>query len=223
MGIFRKLFGANDGIDIMRVDIYMDYRSRLSFGNSMVEWTPLNHYHPDLRLSLVVLHYARILCVHSETRSELYNLINDISKQNVLDKGQSGFQFPDWNIDPGMGVPEQKIWPWDIYSTKVMLQNPKIYSATLRAIPETDVQRHFQIHLKMAFGLERILAPSSVLILITSFLENADNELNYELALWLWQINEFYRTPNSIRRGSESKALIVAENAIRSGNLNFPQ
>ena len=74
----------------------------------------------------------------------------------------------------------------------------------------------------MALGKERILAPASPLIAIRSYAESTDQEGHYELAVLLWQINEFYGSPVSIRMGSESKALAAATAAIRSGNLRIP-
>ena len=81
---------------------------------------------------------------------------------------------------------------------------------------------YFGINLEMAFGLERILAPSSPLIAISSFSQTTDQEGRYELALFLWQINVYYRSPDQISIGQEHLALAAATNAIRSGKLRVP-
>lgn len=75
----------------------------------------------------------------------------------------------------------------------------------------------------MAFGQERILVPASPLIAITSYAESTDQQGHHELAVLLWQVNEFYGSPDRVRIGSESKALAAATTAIRSADLRVPK
>lgn len=218
MGFLSKLLGVPAPTDVMRADLFMEYHPLTSTGEAAVEWVPLGSDDPNLRPFLVALLYARSLVNHAETRTKLFELIDMISKQNVRDEGDTGFVFPEWMLHAGFGAPDQRIWPWVLVDSPRALNKPKVYNATLQAFPES---RHFGINLKMAFGQERILAPASPLIAITSYAESTDQEGRYELAVLLWQINEFYGSPDRIRIGSESKALAAATMAIRSGDLRI--
>lgn len=219
MGFLNKLFGSSAPIDVMRVDLFMEYHPLTSMGTAAVEWASLESNDPNMRPFLVALLYARILAAHAETRKKLFELVDAISKQNVRDEGQTGFLFPEWLLHIGFGAPEQRIWPWVLADIPRDLGEPKVYKATLKAFPETN---HFAIDLKMAIGQERILAPASALIATTSYAGSTDQEGRYELAVLLWQINEYYGSPDRVRIGSESKALAAATSAIRSGDLRMP-
>jgi len=220
MGFISRLLHGLTPIDVMRADLFMEYHPLTSTGEAAVKWVFLESDDPNLRPFLVALIYARILAAHVETREELFKLVDVISRQNVRDEGHTGFLFPEWILPVGLGAPDQRIWPWVIVESPHALRKPKIYNATLKAFPRS---KSFGIKLEMAFGQEKILAPASVLIAITSYAESTDQEGHYELAVLLWQINEFYGSPDRIRIGSESKALAAAANAIRSGNLLMPR
>ena len=222
MGFLKKLFSSSAPIDVMRADLFMEYRPLTNTGAAAVEWVSLGSNDPNLRPFLAALLYARILVAHVETRTKLFQVVDVISKQNVRDEGHTGFVFPDWMLPVGFGVPEQKIWPWVLYDSPRTLSKPKVYHATLQAFPKPATRGHFGINLKMAWGQERILAPASPLIAITSYAESTDQEGRYELAVLLWQINEFYASPDDVRIGSESKALAAATAKIRSGDLRVP-
>jgi hypothetical protein len=221
MGFFKKLLGASAPIDVMRADLFMEYQPLASTGAAVVQWVALASNDPHLRPFLAALLYARILVAHAETRTKLFQVVDAISKQNVRDEGDSGFTFPDWTLPVGFGAPHQRIWPWVLDDDPSTLCEPKVYRATLQAFPRRAA-RHFGINLKMAWGQERILAPASPLIAITSYAESTDQEGRYELAILLWQINEFYGSPDGVRMGSESNALASATSAIRSGDLRAP-
>ncbi len=85
-----------------------------------------------------------------------------------------------------------------------------MYIATLQAYQPKEGRGYFGIHLKMAFGLERVLAPASALLAIDSYLKSTDREGCYELAVLLWQVNEFYGAPDNVRLGQEQAALAAA-------------
>ena len=223
MGFLGKLLGVPEPIDVMRADLFMEYHPLTSSGTAAVEWVSLGSNDTNLRPFLVALLYARILAVHAETRTKLFKMIDVLSKQNVRDQGHTGFQFPDWTLSVGFGVPEQRIWPWNLCDNPGDLNEPKVYRATLQAFPGPATSEHFEIHLKMALGQTRVLAPASPLITITSYAKSTDQEGRYELAVLLWQVNEFYGSPDGVRLGSESKALAAATTAIRSGNIRIPQ
>lgn len=224
MGFLKKLFGkkvsgSSPLIDVMRSDLFMEYHPLTSTGTAAVEWVSIGSNDPNLRPFLVALLYARILSAHAETRTRLFELVDVISKQNVRDEGQTGFLFPEWMLQIGFGAPEQRIWPWVLVDSPRALSKPKVYKATLQACPVT---KNFGINLEMAFGQERILAPASALIAITSYAESTDQEGRYELAILLWQINEYYGSPDRVGIGSDFKALAAAKAAMRSGNLRKP-
>lgn len=220
MGFLSKLLRGRAPIDVMRADLFMEYHPLTSTGEAAVQWVSLGSDDPNLRPFLVALLYARILVAHGETRAKLFELVDGISKQNVRDEGQTGFLFPEWMLPVGFGAPEQRIWPWVLVDSPRALSEPKVYNATLQGFPES---RDFGINLKMAFGQERILAPASSLIAITSYAESTNQEGCYELAVLLWQVNEFYGSPDRVPIGSESKALAAATIAIRSGDLRVPK
>lgn len=215
MPFLSKLFKY---VDVMRLDISMSYYSLTGTGSAAVRWIPISDDSPNLRLFLVCLLYSRVLTIIDETRSKLFWLIDELSKSNVHDQGQTGFPFPEWALQIGHGAPPQHIWPWGIYDNPDELIKPKVY----RAILQTSPKGYFDIYLKMAVGLDRLLAPSAALIAIHSYYLMVDQKGCRKLAVYLWQINEFYQKPENIRIGKESLALYTAMNAIRSGNLNIP-
>ncbi len=215
MPFLGKLFRY---VDVMGLDISMSYYSLTGTGSAAVQWIPLSDETINLRPILICLLYARVLTITVETRAKLFWLIDELGKSNVRDQGQTGFPFPEWALEIGHGAPPQHIWPWGIYDNPNDLIKPKVYRATL----ETWRKGYFDIHLKMAFGLDRVLTPSAALIAIHSYCLTVDQKGCYELALCLWQINEFYQKPENIRIGKESLALNTAMNVIRSGNLNIP-
>jgi len=227
VGFLSKLLPGPAPINAMRADIFMEYHLLPGCGRAAMEWKALASSDAILRPMLVALLYARILYAHTETRAQLFELVDVLSKQNVRDEGHTGFVFPGWPLPAGLGLQTQRIWPWELCDDPSTLSKPKVYRATLQALPGSAIpgqatSGHFGIHLKMALGLERILAPASALIAITSYAASTDQEGRYELALFLWQVNEFYGSPGNVRIGSEPKALAAATAAIKSGNLPFP-
>ena len=215
MPLLSKLFKYTD---IVRLDISMSYYSPTGTGSASVQWIPLSDDSPDLRAVLICLLYARVLTIIDETRSKLFWIIDELSKANVRDQGQTRFSFPEWSLDIGHSAPPQHIWPWRIYDSPDGMTKPKVYRATLQTSPKG----YFDIYLKMAVGLDRVLAPSAALIAIHSYCLKVDQQGCHELALCLWQINEFYQKPENVRLGKESLALNTAMNVIRSGNLSIP-
>jgi hypothetical protein len=225
MGILNKLFAYKNLVDIMRLVIYMSFSPVLGGGrgSACIEWVPLTYDEPKLRGFLLSLLYARILTIHKETRSQLFWLIDELSKSNVRDEGQTGFNFNEWTIGV-RGVSSnlscQYIWPWVLVENPNLLNKPKVYKARMQtAINE---QYSYFLNLKMDLGQERILTPSSFLISMNAFCQKIGRQDCYELAVFLWQINEYYKSPEKISIGHESMALKSAIIAVKKGNLVAP-
>jgi hypothetical protein len=218
MGLFSRCPKSPMSLDVMRLDIFMEYQPQGEKGMASGKWVPLASDDVRLRPILIELLYARILSIHAETRSQLFWTIDELSKQNVRDEGFTGFNFKEWKLSPGLGIPPQTIWPWDISDNPDQLIDPKVYRATLKA-PRPHV---WDIHLEMAWGLERILTPASLLIAVHSYSKSIDQESRYELAMFLWQINEFYKSPEQIKPFREAIALKTAMDSIRAGGLKCP-
>ena len=207
-------------MDVLRAEIIMDFNPLTGRGAALTRWTPIVADDVSLRPLLIALLYARILAVHKESRTHLFSTIGALSKQNVRDEGATGFTFPDWTLS--LGFPPQHIWPWDLSRDITSFAEPKVYVATLQSIRPDRAKGYFGIHLKMTSGLEWVLAPAAVLIAIHSHFQSRDQGGCYELALLLWQINEFYGTPEQVRLGQEEDALAAALAATQSGNLRAP-
>jgi hypothetical protein len=224
VGLLRKLFGTREPsvTDVMRMDILMEYRPLEGSGRAAVQWEAIASDDLRLRPWLIALLYGRILAIHEETRDQLFRTIDEISRRNVRDEGQTGFEFPRWTLNVPDNAPSQQIWPWQLHGSSTTLSNPKVYRATLKAVQDPRAGNYFALHLDMTFGLERVLAPSSALIAIASYADGTDNEGRYELAVVLWQINSFYGEPGAVQVGTEHIALAAATAAMRAGNLRVP-
>lgn len=222
MGLFQKLFGGSPRLDALRLDILMDYSIRFGQGTAALRWTAPVPDSTPIQEILVALLYGRILCVHKETRKELFGRVGDLAIQNVRSEGATGFEFTPWVLHVGLGGGDHRLWPWQIVPP-VEIAAPKIYSAFLKfGEPTSSAPSGRSIHLDMAMGLERVLAPSSALIAIAGFSKNCDKEARYLLALRLWQMNVYWGSPDRVSVGSEAIAYAGADSAIRSGQLRIP-
>lgn len=222
MGLFQRLFGASSPIDALRLDILMDYSVRFGEGTAALRWTSSDVDSAPAQGILVALLYGRILCIHKETREELFGRVGDLAIQNVRSEGATGYDFAPWILHAGFGGGDHTLWPWRIVST-TKITSPKIYSAFLRLTkptPTAPLER--SIHLDMMWGLERVLAPSSALIAIAGFSRNCDLEARYLLSLRLWQMNVYWGSPGRVSVGSEAVAYAAADSVIRSGRLHVP-
>ncbi len=226
MGFFGGLFGTKSHppapVELLRLHLHMHYNPVLSRGVAALDWEFLAPRNDDLKAFVVVLLYARILVVHDETRTQLLQVVDELSKQNIRDGGKTGFQFREWTFRAGPGAPDQRIWPWQLSKDPLSVRDSKAYTATLLGFTGGPLAGRFGINLDMAWGQERVLAPSSALLAISSYAESTDAQGRYELALFLWQISEYYRSPDRVRIGSEPIALKAASDALRSGRLTAP-
>jgi hypothetical protein len=223
MGIFDRLNKRNL-IDIMRLEIHMNFKIYVSTGCSQgttfTEWIPLSDlYNPQIRPFLLSLLYARALVLQPETRSELFKIVDDISKANVRDDGQTGFDFKEWSYQlKGIKI---SMWPWVFVDSIDELGKHKTYHATMQSV--VNERDSFVLNLHMDWGQDKVLVPASALIAINSYFKLGGQQECYELAILLWQINEYYKSVGHFRIGSDSIALKAAMKVIRSGGLVVPQ
>ena len=195
----------------MEFDVGVARRGSSDFnGFAWVHWETLRE-HPWLdeeraQIALAALHYGRILAIHKETRSELFWRVDEAARKLLsppgwdIDARVAFFDelFDDWALDVE-GRPFY-IWPWRISEPRGKpLVRPKTYSSTLKADPKRG---DFSIWLKMALGLERLLAPASSLISL-SFVASRlfDSEQQALLGKVLLGMNEFYCPTMERRKG----------------------
>ncbi len=220
--MFRRLFGGPVGTDVMRLDILMDYDLRSGSGCAALQWLDPHGGGASIRAILVALLYGRILCCHKETRTELFRRVDELAIENVRSSGGAGFAFGSWTLRLGAIGGDHTLWPWTMLPA-THLSAPKTYTATLKqGQPNTKAPLGRSLHLDMRFGLERVLAPSSALIAISGFSDACDEETRYFLALLLWQMNVYWRSPEGVSTGSEAVAYAAADSAIRSEQLKAP-
>ena len=196
MGIFSK----NQNIV---VKISMDFQINTGIGQAVIEFESIkpiqNVSEVILYYSLASLFYGRILYAHKESRTELFNRIDKIADKMIEEVEE--IDFENWEIN--INNNELFIWPWEINSS-TYLKKPKVYSAILEGSSIDELS----LRMKMAFGLEKILAPSSVLILIYSLSKMLDKTGVKALGLFLKGMNNYYRdSDKSLRPSSERKAL----------------
>ncbi|MBI1990886.1 MAG: hypothetical protein HYS65_14425 [Betaproteobacteria bacterium] len=219
--LLRNRFGDSSVVDALRLDILMDYWIRFGKGTAAIRWTAPGVDSTPIQETLIALLYGRILCIHKETREELFSRVGDLAIQNVKSEGATGFEFAPWVLHVGFGGGDHRLWPWRIVPP-AHVTSPKIYSAFLKVGKPTSIAPSGRsIHLDMAMGLARVLAPSSALIAIAGFSRACDKDARYLLALRLWQMNAYWGSPDRVSVGSEASAYAAADSAIRSGQLRI--
>lgn len=222
MGILQKLFRGRSDIDVMRLDILMDYSIALGAGRAALVWTDYAKGGAIAQVPLVALLYGRTLINHMETRGELFNRVGELAIETVRTEGATGFEFSPWVLHLGLGGGDHTLWPWQLVSPDQII-DPKTYTAHLRSGQPSSISPIGRwIQLDMEIGLERVLAPASALIAIAGFSQSCDQETRYLLALYLWQMNAYWGTPDQVSIGTEAKAYAYAYESIRSGQLRVP-
>lgn len=221
MDLLRKHHGG-PAIDVIRLDILMQYYTRLGEGTAALQWSDPMAGGPLIQAHLVALLYGRILCVHQETRHELFARVGELALQNVRSRGTTGFEFAPWVLHAGREGRDLKIWPWLIVPPE-QITSPTIYTAILKlGEPTSKTPAGRWVQLDMPTELERLLAPSSALIAIAGFSKACDQVSRYFLARLLWQMNVFWESPNQVSLFSETLAYAAADAAIRSGPFRIP-
>jgi len=223
-GIFKKQRSADQQMaDVMRLDVYMSYPPGAGQGSAGVVRVPLSHDDPTLIAVLIALWYSRVLSPHDETSPLLFEVVGDLAIANVRDQDHTRFPFPELSAaSDGLAsqAGRQRIWPWTLLESPDSLESPKVYKATLSM--SLDDPDGYAIDLDMPAGQETVLVPSSALIAISAYSQSVDEQHCYELALLLWQINEYYKSLGELASGQESLAIKSTMTAIRSGELTIP-
>jgi hypothetical protein len=94
---------------------------------------------------------------------------------------------------------------------------PKTYVETLKVGSKSRLAPGgFWSYLDIPMSGEPILAPDSVLLIITTLSRELDKQDSQGLALLLWHVNRYYGSPNRISLMSEAKAVTAAMQAVRS-------
>jgi hypothetical protein len=220
MSLLRRLFGGVQGargraeVDALHLEILMDYNLKEGSGRAALHWTDPHNGGPMIQAQLIALLYGRILCVHEETRINLFYRVGLKAFKVAVSGGATEMEPEPWSLR--VDNRDLSLWPWALVDAN-QLDNPKRYRATLKGITlaaNAPVIKH--IHLDMAFGLERVLAPSSVLIAMSAFSRHCGQEARHFLALLLIQMNSYWGDPDGVTVGSETHAYAAAEAAIRT-------
>jgi hypothetical protein len=206
MGWLSRLAGLTEHL---KLDVLMKFDIRSGHGVSALRWI-LTQPHPSLsdeqsKIALVALLYARTLANHQETRRELFERMAQAA-QGVL-QGDGKLTFQSWKLQAA--GKEFSIWPW-VLTEPERVTDAKIYTATLLSTARGSLD----IHLKMALGQERILAPSSALIAVSGMATLLNDSGRVRLAGVLLGINAHYRSPDNIGLSSERGALAAAMPAL---------
>lgn len=206
MGWLSRLAGLTEHL---KLDVLMKFDVRSGQGVAALRWAIVRPHaslsDEQCRIALVALLYARILVNHPETRGELFERTAQAARR-VL-QGDGGLTFEPWQLH--VAGKDFSIWPW-VLTEAGRVTDAKTYTATLQSTAGGSLG----IHLRMAFGQERILAPSSALIAASGLATALNDSERVRLAQVLLGINAHYGSPDSIGLGSERGALAAAMPAL---------
>lgn len=206
MALFRKR------LEYARVNTHMNFDLRLNSGSAAVTWEHLEP-HPSFswtrrQIALAGLLYGRTLVNHEPTRAELFMRMDRYATE--LAEGLDADLEP-WFLDTNAGP--MVLWPWtSVDATEI--GKAKTYRATL-----VEVGRgRLGIHLKMAFGMENVLAPSAAIIPIVDLAGRLDESARKCLGAVLQAMNRYHGSPDGFGRiRSEISAFEAAMPILVSG------
>ncbi len=192
--------------EYLHLESLMDFDLQLGHGRAAVRWQILSPHstlsEDQARIALVVLQYGRTLVNHGETRVELFKRVGTAA-QGLID-GAPVLPLDSWQLKVG-GMSFQ-IWPWTMERPEE-LEGAKTYIATLQEARGGILG----IHLKMAWGQERVLAPSSAVIPMYALSGVLDEHGRILLGRTIRAMHHYYKTPEaSGQLLSEVKALEAA-------------
>lgn len=202
MGWYSKLAGLTEHL---KLEVLTKFNIRSGQGIAALRWTPLRPHaslsDEQCRIALVALLYARTLVNNRETRADLFDRMAQAARR-VL-HGDGKLTFEPWQLH--VWRRDFSIWPWTL-TEPGRVADAKTYTATLQSMARGSLA----IHLKMAVGQERILAPASALIAASGLATALNESDRARLARVLLAINAHYQSPDKIRLGSERGALASA-------------
>lgn len=207
MGWLSRIAGFTEHL---KLQVLMDLDLRSGQGVAALRWIAVSP-HPSLsdeqcRIALIALLYARTLVNSSETRAELFNRMARAAKR-VLEGG-GGLTFEPWQLH--VFRRDFSIWPW-AFTEPGRIAGAKTYTATLQSMARGSLA----IHLKMALGQDRVLAPSSALIAASGLATALNDGDRVRLAEVLLRVNAYYQSSlDRIGIGSEPGALAAAMPAL---------
>ena len=217
MGLFDRVFGRSaEKVEVFRLEVLMDYNVSTGTGWGALRWVPSTD-HPDPPQLLSVFSsliigrlYGRILAVHAETRAELFARVGRAAERAISEDGARGIAFDDWTLNVGFGGGQHCIWPWRLTTPEAgTLYNAKVYSGRLFA--HTEPRGALSFALDMSLGMERVLAPSSVLIALACF--GSSGRLDcLDVATLLLGMNDYYQRPDRATLGAQVPAWTAAQN-----------
>jgi len=182
------ILSANENL---LLEIKMDFDLSSGYGNASLKFELINPIPnvPEsvLYMCLASLFYGRILYAHKETRTELFYIINDAADKMI--GGIKDIEFENWSLN--IYNKDMHIWPWNIDNTNE-LPDAKVYKVIL----EGSALDKFSINLKMTFGIEKILARASVLILTYCLPRMLNDEGVQSFGSFLKGMNNYYGTPS---------------------------
>ncbi len=206
MGWLSRLAGLTEHL---KLDVLMKFDIRSGQGVAALRWIVMRPHaslsYEQTRIALVALLYARTLVNHQETRGELFDRMAQAARR-VL-QGDGNLTFEPWTLH--VAGRDFSIWPW-VLTEPGRATDAKTYTATLQSTSGGSLA----IHLKMALGQERILAPSAALIAASGLAIALNDSERTRLAGVLIGINTHYGTSHNIGLGSEPGALAAAMPAL---------
>jgi hypothetical protein len=183
--------------DIIRMTMNMEFYTMNGFGVANIEWyedkNPTDLSRTQLKILCVTALYARILVSHKEIRQELLERVSQAAQTFTT---ANRFVFEDWYFSAAGS--RLQLWPWQFGETF----KPKKYEATI-----FQKGGSLGFNLKMAWGLERILAPSSVMIAVASLSSELADDGNMLLGRGLLSVKNEYANSGSFPIGSDIRAL----------------
>jgi len=206
MGWLSRLAGLTEHL---KLEVLMKFDIRSGHGVAALRWIVTRPYaslsDEQSKIALVALLYARTLANHQEARRELFDRMAQ-AVRGVL-QGDGKLTFEPWRLHAA--GKDFSIWPWAL-TEPGSVTDAKTYTATLQSTAGGSLA----IHLKMALGQERILAPSSALIAVSGLATALNDSDRARLAGVLLGINAHYRSSDNIGLGSERGALAAAMPAL---------
>jgi hypothetical protein len=196
--------------DHLKLEVLMDLNVLGGAGRGAVQFEPMASHewltgHPAC-IALTTLMFARTLVNHAETREQLRERVFRAATALMMGTSERA-DFGEWTLSAGgMHFP---LWPWEIVQSAAF-RDAKSYIARLQT---SKLNGTPGIHLKMAWGQERVLAPVSALLPIHVLSRMLGPQGKKVLGYCLVTVSTYY-AENAAALGSEVRALMTVVPAI---------